>query len=113
VLIADLKLSKEAESIVNGSNVVFLETNVAHWADLQRIITASKERFGDVPDVYVAGAGIFEPVRTFFLLLYSIANLQHQAPMYSTTKHALVGFTRSMGDLDTHEGVKVVTICPG
>jgi hypothetical protein len=79
LLIADLKLSKEAESLMNGSSVVFLETNVAHWADLQRIITASKERFGDVPDVYVAGAGVFEAVWTFFLLLYSIANLQHQS----------------------------------
>lgn len=33
--------------------------------------------------------------------------------MYCTTKHALVGFTRSVGELDNHEGVKVVTICPG
>lgn len=35
------------------------------------------------------------------------------ATMYCTTKHALVGFTRSVGPLDSHEGVKVVTICPG
>lgn len=35
------------------------------------------------------------------------------APMYSVTKHALIGFARSIGDLDRLEGVKVVTICPG
>lgn len=35
------------------------------------------------------------------------------ATMYCTAKHALVGFTRSVGELDSHEGVKVVSICPG
>ncbi|KAJ5890038.1 NAD(P)-binding protein [Penicillium tannophilum] len=35
------------------------------------------------------------------------------APLYSATKHALVGFVSSMVDLDRHEGVKVVAICPG
>ena len=34
-------------------------------------------------------------------------------PVYIATKHAVVGFTRSMALADKYEGVKVVTICPG
>ncbi|KAJ0420304.1 hypothetical protein BJY00DRAFT_323979 [Aspergillus carlsbadensis] len=150
VVIADLKLSDEAERLVDGSKVVFVETNVANWADLQSII----KLLGDVPDIYVAGAGIFEPPWSNFwddteetayaavqinvnhplkltriatralvgankkgvvLIMASMAGYSgnFSAPMYSTTKHALIGFTRSIGDLDAHEGVKVVTICPG
>ena len=34
-------------------------------------------------------------------------------PIYIATKHAIVGFTKSMKLADQYEGVKVVTICPG
>ncbi|BCR98303.1 SDR family oxidoreductase [Aspergillus luchuensis] len=34
-------------------------------------------------------------------------------PVYSATKHALVGFTRSIGKQLWNEGVKVNAICPG
>ncbi|GLB22590.1 hypothetical protein AtubIFM61612_003164 [Aspergillus tubingensis] len=34
-------------------------------------------------------------------------------PVYSATKHALVGFTRSVGKQLWNEGVKVNAICPG
>ncbi|KAG8158472.1 hypothetical protein KVR01_011594 [Diaporthe batatas] len=37
----------------------------------------------------------------------------YAAPIYSATKHAIVGFTRSMGDAEQLQGVKVVAICPG
>lgn len=37
----------------------------------------------------------------------------YAAPLYSATKHALVGFTRSMGDAEQLQGLKVVAICPG
>lgn len=38
---------------------------------------------------------------------------QYVAPIYSATKHAVVGFTRSMGEAETLQGVKVVAIAPG
>ncbi|KAJ5746590.1 hypothetical protein N7520_011772 [Penicillium odoratum] len=41
--------------------------------------------------------------------LYPCAN----APIYSATKHAMVGFTRSVGKKFWEEGVKVNAICPG
>lgn len=37
----------------------------------------------------------------------------YSAPLYSATKHAIVGFARSMGDAEQVQGVKVVCICPG
>jgi NAD(P)-dependent dehydrogenase (short-subunit alcohol dehydrogenase family) len=49
------------------------------------------------------------------LLVASIAGYskQYPAPIYSATKHAVVGFTRSMGDAENLQGVKVVAMCPG
>jgi len=35
------------------------------------------------------------------------------SPMYAATKHALIGFTKSMGPLEDLGGVKIVAICPG
>ena len=34
-------------------------------------------------------------------------------PLYAATKHAVVGFTKSMGQADPDEGVKVVCVLPG
>jgi NAD(P)-dependent dehydrogenase (short-subunit alcohol dehydrogenase family) len=63
VIIADLRLTEDAEEAVQSDqNIIFLHCDVAIWKDLQGIIDTSLERFGDVPDVYVASAGVFEPV---------------------------------------------------
>jgi len=35
------------------------------------------------------------------------------APLYVATKHAIVGFCRSLAPLESQEGIKVVAICPG
>ena len=35
------------------------------------------------------------------------------ASLYSASKHAIVGFAKSMGQADPDEGVRVVCICPG
>ncbi|KAK1144817.1 hypothetical protein N8T08_004829 [Aspergillus melleus] len=154
VLIADLRLTPEAESLVDEKTVIYVPTDVAKWPQLENIVVVSKEVLGDVPDVYVAGAAVFEPTWSNFwddteaesygsvqinvnhplkltriairallsenkkgvvLIVASMAGYQGHfgATMYCTTKHALVGFTRSVGQLDSHEGVKVVTICPG
>ena len=64
MIIADLRLTGEAREFLEeaGDNVVFAECDVAVWADLQNLVKVSEREFGDVPDVYVAGAGVFEPV---------------------------------------------------
>ena len=35
------------------------------------------------------------------------------APLYATTKHAVVGFAKSMGQADPEEGIRVVCVLPG
>jgi len=49
------------------------------------------------------------------LIIASIAGYvaTYSAPLYTATKHAVVGFVRSLQDLDELENVKVVCICPG
>lgn len=58
-----MRLTPEAESLVNGKSVIYLKTDVAKWSELENIVTVSRDVFGDVPDVYVAGAAVFEPVQ--------------------------------------------------
>lgn len=45
----------------------------------------------------------------------SIAGIlgSYGTPMYCATKHAMVGFVRSMAAADELEGVKVAGVCPG
>lgn len=62
VLIADLRLTPEAESFVDRRTFFYLQTDVAKWSELENIVTFCNEVLGDVPDVYVAGAAVFEPV---------------------------------------------------
>lgn len=65
VLIGDLKLTDGAQSFIKqAKNVKFAECDVTKWRDLENLITFSEKEFGDVPDVYVPGAGVFEPVRS-------------------------------------------------
>ncbi|KAI9808860.1 MAG: hypothetical protein M1827_007183 [Pycnora praestabilis] len=155
IIIADLRLHKDAEDFEKeNKSVIFEKCDVTKWADLHNLITVSQKEFGDVPDVYIGGAGVFEPPWSNFwddteteryaevdininhpikltriamrallskdkkgvvLSLASGAGLQgiYPTPLYCATKHALVGFTKSMEAADRLEGVKVVTICPG
>ena len=49
------------------------------------------------------------------LMIASMAGLMgvYPTPLYCATKHAIVGFVRSMALADELEGVKIVAICPG
>lgn len=49
------------------------------------------------------------------LMIASMAGLagMYASPLYCATKHAIVGFVKSMADADEFEGVKVVAVCPG
>ena len=65
VIVADLKLTEDGEKFMKGEGAkaaVFTKCDVTKRADLENLITVSEEQFRDVPDVYVAGAGVFEPV---------------------------------------------------
>ncbi|EHK99954.1 putative Uncharacterized oxidoreductase [Glarea lozoyensis 74030] len=63
VIIADLKLTPEAEKFINSeaASAIFTKCDVTRRADLENLIRVSEENYGDVPDVYIAGAGVFEP----------------------------------------------------
>jgi NAD(P)-dependent dehydrogenase (short-subunit alcohol dehydrogenase family) len=69
VLIADLKLTADGEAFMKTQeakqSAAFVKCDVTKRADLENLITVSEKEFGDVPDVYIAGAGVFEPVRIF------------------------------------------------
>jgi NAD(P)-dependent dehydrogenase (short-subunit alcohol dehydrogenase family) len=65
VIVADLKLTEDGEKFMKGEGAkaaVFTKCDVSKRADLENLIKVSEQEFGDVPDVYIAGAGVFEPV---------------------------------------------------
>lgn len=72
IVIADLKLTDDAEDFVKGSEtkgtVISVHCDVTKRADLENLVQESEKQFGDVPDVWIAGAGVFEPVRLSPLL---------------------------------------------
>ncbi|KAI9847594.1 MAG: hypothetical protein M1837_002168 [Sclerophora amabilis] len=155
IVIADLRLTQEAEEFkADRKNVVFEPCDVTKWADLENLITVSEKTFGDVPDCYIAGAGIFDPPWSSFwddtavdryaevevnvnhpikLTQIAIRTCQKKGkqgvvailasvggylatfptPVYCATKHAMVGFTRSLAEANAAAGVKVACICPG
>jgi len=49
------------------------------------------------------------------LVTASLAGFQgtYSAPLYCATKHAVIGFVRSMALLDELEGIKVTAVAPG
>jgi hypothetical protein len=61
--------------------VVFKKCDVSVWDDLHSLVPFARQEFGDIPDVYVAGAGVFAPVRYCkigfgLVLLIAIAMVQ-------------------------------------
>ncbi|KAK4898818.1 hypothetical protein LTR27_003549 [Elasticomyces elasticus] len=158
VLIADLKLTSEADQLVKSSSgaVRFAKCDVSIWADLKTLPKEVTKAFGSdaVADVWIAGAGVFEPKWSSFLedaeeehykqmqinaehpmkltriamrsclgankpgimlIVASGAGItgNYACPIYCASKHAVVGFTKSMAPADADENFKVVTICPG
>lgn len=188
MVVADLKLNGQAEAFMkshDGKDLVFQRCDVTKRADLERLVEIAEEKWGEVPDVYMASAGVFEPVsidvlcllhflppplpkkkkrklidsslskstsnfwtdtetdsyttlavnvtaplkltrialraflrsnkRGVVLLVASIAGYAgtYAVPLYTASKHAVVGFAKSMRKADAEEGVKVVALCPG
>lgn len=158
VLIPDLRLTSEADTLIKSShgNAAFTRCDVSKWSDLEAIPGEVEKAFGAgaVADVWVPGAGIFEPKWSSFvydqenefymqmrinaehpikltriamrsclgadkagvvMLVASGAGITgtYAAALYCATKHAVVGFCKSMAQADVDEDVKVVCICPG
>jgi NAD(P)-dependent dehydrogenase (short-subunit alcohol dehydrogenase family) len=64
VTIADLALRAEAKEVVaewKEGRVIFVQTDVTNWQQLQAAFDKTMEAFGRL-DIVVPGAGIFEPV---------------------------------------------------
>ncbi|GAM40134.1 hypothetical protein TCE0_034r12244 [Talaromyces pinophilus] len=159
VIIADISLSEKAQEVIGADNDVIYhqECDVTKWSDLQAIVDFSKSKFGAVPDVFVASAGVLEPPHSNFwhepepleangyaqvdininhpikltrlairallesnkpgvvILLGSTSGYagQYLVPLYSATKHAITGFTKSMKDAEKYQGVRIMAVCPG
>lgn len=63
VVVGDVALTADAQKMVDSEeNIVYQKTDVTKWDELHRLVTVAKEKFGTTPDVYIAGAGVFEPV---------------------------------------------------
>ena len=67
VLIADLALRPEAQVLVEKhksgpGRIVFQETNVIDWIQLERMFEVAEKEFGSI-DIVCPGAGVYEPVR--------------------------------------------------
>ncbi|EPE02470.1 nad-dependent 15-hydroxyprostaglandin dehydrogenase [Ophiostoma piceae UAMH 11346] len=64
-IIADLRLAEDAQQFVAQTQcnytVVFVRCDVTRRADLEDLVVQSEKQWGDVSDVYVTGAGAFEP----------------------------------------------------
>lgn len=70
VLIADLALRPEAQVFVDehktdSPRVVFQETNVVDWAQLERMFEVAEKEFGEI-DIVCPGAGVYEPLWSNF-----------------------------------------------
>jgi NAD(P)-dependent dehydrogenase (short-subunit alcohol dehydrogenase family) len=67
VLIADLALRPEAQVLADKhssgpARVVFQQTNVVDWLQLERMFEVAEKEFGEI-DIVCPGAGVYEPVR--------------------------------------------------
>ncbi|PYH91852.1 NAD-dependent 15-hydroxyprostaglandin dehydrogenase [Aspergillus ellipticus CBS 707.79] len=71
VLIADLKLDQDAETLVKqyktkrGPRAVFVHTDVRDWAQLRHMFIVAEMEFGSV-EIVCPGAGVFEPAQSSF-----------------------------------------------
>lgn len=160
VLIADIQLLREAQDLIRSPDtagrVAYAKCDVCKWDQLERLPSEVENAFGSgaVADIWVAGAGVFEPNASSFyedneedgykamrinaehpikltriamrsclkankpgvvLIVASGAGVTgfYGSPLYCATKHAVVGFTKSMAQADKDENLKVVSVCPG
>ncbi|QKX63424.1 uncharacterized protein TRUGW13939_10594 [Talaromyces rugulosus] len=66
VIIGDVRLVEESKSWLQSvkdepTKALYQKTDVINWDDLKALINRAHQEFGKSPDLYVAGAGVFEP----------------------------------------------------
>lgn len=63
MIIADLRPTADSTRLAKDHDRVrFIKCDVSRWEELLAIIHLSEKEFGDVPDIYVANAGVPETV---------------------------------------------------
>jgi NAD(P)-dependent dehydrogenase (short-subunit alcohol dehydrogenase family) len=85
VVVADLRLSEALAATIGASNehAKFVHTDVRKRGDLETAIGFSLQIFGDVPDIYVANAGVFEPVSDRQARIYQSAKADKSPKQWS------------------------------
>jgi NAD(P)-dependent dehydrogenase (short-subunit alcohol dehydrogenase family) len=62
VLVADLRTTPDFDTFAaNKSNILYVQSDVARWADFDKIFNACEKEWNDVPDGYAICAGLFDP----------------------------------------------------
>ncbi|OJJ03395.1 hypothetical protein ASPVEDRAFT_84843 [Aspergillus versicolor CBS 583.65] len=94
VLIADLKLSPEAQNWVECNactpKAVFQHCDVTNWAHLESLPAKAKELWGSVSDIWVPGAGVFEPPWShFFQDSDASSGISHYASVSINIEHPI------------------------
>ncbi|KAL5116978.1 hypothetical protein ACEQ8H_005063 [Pleosporales sp. CAS-2024a] len=160
ILVADVQTTAAFDAFAAGkksnNHLVYVESDVCHWAAFDKLFAACEAKWGDVPDAYALCAGVFDPPFSNFwhdpeqdegyrqvdvnvnhpikltrmairkslqkgkrssvciIQQSSVAGLSGNiaAPLYCATKHAIVGFVKSMKDTEPLTGVKITTLCP-
>lgn len=86
MIIADLQIDESAIQL--DESILFHRCDVSKWSDLDGLIKASLNTYGDVPDIYVAGAGVFEPVSgivALFIFYMLNINSNRIGPIFGMT----------------------------
>ncbi|KAF1943872.1 NAD(P)-binding protein [Clathrospora elynae] len=155
VLVADLKTTPDFDAFASGKdNILYMQADVTHWPDFDKIFNACEKKWNDVPDAYAICAGLFDPPfsnfwqdpeqesgykqvdvnvnhpikltrlalrkslgkgkRASVCIIASFGGIAGRiaSPLYCATKHAMVGFVKSMKDTEPLTGVKITTLCP-
>ncbi|KAF1915871.1 hypothetical protein BDU57DRAFT_495919 [Ampelomyces quisqualis] len=129
VLVADIKTTPDFDTFAAGKdNILYVQSDVTHWADFNKIFDACEKKWNDVPDAYGICAGLFDPPFSNFWqdpeqdegYRQVDVNVNHPIKL---TRMALrkslkkgkraIGFVKSLKDTEPLTGVKITTLCPG
>ncbi|KAF2003951.1 NAD(P)-binding protein [Amniculicola lignicola CBS 123094] len=140
VLVSDIRTTPSFETFASSKpNILYVQSDVTKWSDFDKVFAACEKKWNDVPDFYGICAGLFEPPFSHFwndpeengykqvevnvshpIKLTRLAmrkslgrSKKSTAPLYCATKHAIIGFVKSLKDTEPLTGVKITTICPG
>jgi NAD(P)-dependent dehydrogenase (short-subunit alcohol dehydrogenase family) len=62
VLVADLKTTSDFDTFAaNKSDILYVQSDVTRWTDLEKLFETCEKQWNDVPDAYAICAGLFDP----------------------------------------------------